>query len=115
MNIENHIFNPIKQVWLKLEYCFATLKEFYRYPYVLIGEHHDYTTKTTLMYRLRGKRDTYQQTAEEICNTPELISKFHPLDVRIIAYICGVEQSLQIPSEKRRERFSIIINKLFNK
>ncbi len=106
--MEYQILNPFKQIWLKLQYFFATLKEFYRYPYVLVGELCDNNTKTTLMYRLKGKRDVYQQSAEEICNSPELISKFHPLDVRVIAYICGIEQALEIPEEKRVERFIFI-------
>jgi hypothetical protein len=107
--------NPFKQIWLKCHYFIATLREFYRYPYVLIGELCDNTPKTILMYRMRGKRDTYQQTAEEICNNAELISQFHPIDVRTIAYICGIEQAMEIPAEKRSERFAFIKNRVFKK
>jgi len=111
--MENHAFSPFKQVWLKLQYFYATLKDFYRYPYALAGELYDHQGKTTLMYRLRGKRDTYQQTAQDICNNAELISQFHPLDVRIIAYICGIEQTIETPLENRAERFAIIKSRIF--
>ena len=113
--MENFLLDLLKKTWLKVEYFFATLKDFYRYPYVLVGEQPDNSFKTILMYQIRGKRDIYQQTAQEICNNPELICKFSPLDVRIIAYICGVEQSIEIPSENRAERFTFIKNKIFKK
>lgn len=113
--MENYIFNPFKKIGLKIQYFFATLKDFYRYPYVLVGELHDNSVKTILMYQLRGKRDVYQQSAQEICNNPELISKFHPMDVRIIAYICGVEQIMETPSEDRAERFTYIKNRIFKR
>lgn len=111
-----YLFQPFKQMWLTIQYFFATLKDFYRYPYALAGElHGNSNSKTILMYRIRGKRDIYQLTAEELCNSPELISKFHPLDVRIIAYICGIEQIMEIPQESRTERFTLIKNRIFNK
>lgn len=113
--MENYLFYPFKHIWLRVQYFFATLKDFYRYPYVLVGERLDNNTKTILMYRIRGKRDVYEQTAEEICNNPELISKFHSLDVRIIAYICGIEQIMEIPHENRMERFAFIKNRIFKK
>lgn len=114
--MEDYLFYPFKQLWLKVQYFFATLKDFYRYPYVLVGELHDNpNSKTILMYRVRGKRDIYQQTAEEICNSPELISKFHALDIRIIAYICGIEQIMAIPQENRMERFTYIKSRIFKK
>ena len=113
--METYLLNPFKPIWLKLQYFLATLKDIYRYPYVLVGELRDNEAKTMLMYRLRGKRDIYQQTAQEISNNPELISKFHPLDVRIIAYICGVEQIMEIPQEKRTERFAFIKDRIFKK
>lgn len=116
MITEYQLLNPFKQIWLKLNYFFTTLKEFYRYPYVLIGEElNDKNSKTILMYRLCGKSDIYRQNAEEICNDPELITKFHPLDVRVIAYICGIEQALAAPEEKRTERFVLIKNMVFKK
>ena len=112
----NYLLYPFKKIWLKIEYFFATLKDFYRYPYVLVGELHDTNSaKTVLMYRVRGKRDIYQESAQEICNNPELISKFHPLEVRTIAYICGIEQIMDIPNESRMERFVFIKNRIFKK
>lgn len=115
MTKEFLFFNPFKQVWLKCQYFIATLREFYKYPYVLVGELCDNSAKTILMYRMRGKRDVYQQNAEEICNNAELITQFHPLDARIIAYICGIEQAMEIPEEKRSERFILIKNRVFKK
>ena len=112
--MENNLLYPFNQIWLKIQYFFTTLKDFYRYPYVLVGELHDNShAKTTLMYRIRGKRDIYQLTAQEICNNPDLISKFHSLDVRIIAYICGIEQIMDIPTENRTERFAFIKKRIF--
>ena len=111
-----YLFYPFKQLWLKTQYFFATLKDFYRHPYALVGELHQHNgAKTILMYRVKGKRDVYQLTAQEICNDPNLISKFHTLDVRIIAYICGIEQTMDIPQENRMERFTFIKNRIFKK
>lgn len=114
-NTENFLINPFKIIWLKIQYFFATLKDFYRYPYVLVGELPANNAKTILLYQLRGKRDVYQQSAQEICNNPELITKFHPMDVRIISYICGVEQIIELPAEYRVEKFADIKNRIFKK
>ena len=72
-----------------------------RYPYVLLGEKKQSLSsvnhkETILLYRISGKRYIFECSAAEICNSKELIGKFHPLDVRIISFIAGVEQVLKV-------------------
>jgi hypothetical protein len=103
------------RLFLRLRYFWEYLREYHRYPYILEGEVHNSDFKQTiLMYRRRGKRDIFELPAQDICNNPDLISKFHPLDVRIVAYISAVEQILEIEPEHRFERFTIIKDKIFS-
>lgn len=101
--------------YFKLQYFWEYLKEFYRYPYVLEGEVRNISSsnQTILMYRKRGKRDIFELPAQDICNNPDLISKFHMLDVRIIAYISAIDQILEVNQNDRFDRFMTIKNKIF--
>lgn len=78
-----------------------------RYPYILEGEksNPNNSNETILLYRISGKRHTYEITAKEMCNTKDLICKFHPLDIRTICFIAGAEQILAIPPEQRVNKF----------
>ena len=106
--------NFFRKLVLKLQYCWEHFKELNRYPYILEGELNHNPQQTILLYRIRGKRDIFQLSAQDICNNPSLISKFHPLDVRIISYIAAIEQILTIPTEQRSDRLRLIKNKIFN-
>lgn len=91
------IFDSLHGVIKKIlsAFCFAVENSKPRYAYTLVGEKYDETTSNTiLLYRLAGKRHILEMTAIEICNSKELIQRFHPLDVRIIAFIAGVEQQI---------------------
>ena len=106
----------LKRVILSIQYAFESLKDWRRYPYALSGElPQNDEGKTILIYRIRGKRDIYQMPAQEICNHPGLISKFHPLDVRIIAYISGVEQILDVKKSERKSIFNSMKEQIFDK
>jgi hypothetical protein len=85
-----------------------------RYPYVLLGEKHtDEGGETVLLYRIVGKRHIVEMSAKEICSMKELISNFHPLDVRIICFIAGVEQILNVQENKRKALFAKLKNDIF--
>lgn len=87
-----------------------------RYPYALEGEKlNSDNQKTILMYRIVGKRHIYEMSAEEICNNPSLITKFHPLDVRTICFIAGVEQVLVEPEQSRKTKFKQLKQRIFSK
>lgn len=113
MPSSNNIFS---QLLSRAQYFIEYMKEFHRYQYILEGEvHNKNESKTTLLYRVRGKRDIFEIQAQQICNNPAMITKFHPLDIRIISYIAGIEQILDVLPEQRLERFSFIKKKIFNK
>lgn len=113
MDIEKNQ-NIINKILLKMQYFFDSMKVFNRYPYILDGEIRNHNaTQTILIYRVRGKRDIFELSAQDICNNPGLISNFHPLDVRIIAYISGLEQALEITPEQRKDRFLFVKDKIF--
>lgn len=89
-----------------------------RYPYILLGEKKipsssDTHKETILLYRISGKRYVFECSAEVICNSKELISKFHPLDVRIISYIAGIEQVLKTNAEERKVKFEKLKEYIF--
>ncbi len=87
-----------------------------RYPYILVGEKHNHSSRETLLlYRTAGKRQVFEKTAKELCNEKELINKFHPLDVRSISFIAGVESILEISPEKRVQKFKVLKEKIVNK
>ena len=88
-----------------------------RYPYMLVGEKQSVVQNEhaiLLLYRVVGKRAIIESTANALCNDKNLISKFHPLDVRVIAFIAGVEQTLNIPTEQRKLRFEQLKETIFN-
>lgn len=89
-----------------------------RYPYVLLGEKHltesGLSSETILLYRVTGKRYVFEVSAKEICNSENLISKFHPLDVRVICFIAGVENILSVPVENRVEKFEALKKFIFS-
>ena len=114
--MESNNDNIFSRLYIKFQYFLEYMKEFYRYQYILEGEiHTNNPTKTMLLYRVRGKRDVFELEAQEICNNPAMIVRFHPLDIRIISYISGVEQILDMTPEQRQEKFSFIKNRIFNK
>lgn len=87
-----------------------------RYPYVLVGEKPSSSSKESILYyRAVGKRHVYEKTAKELCNEKDLIKKFHPLDVRTISFIAGVELILDIPPEERADKFKLLKEKIFRK
>lgn len=86
-----------------------------RYPFTLEGEKHDSgSNETVLLYRIIGKRHVYEISARELCNDRNLINKFHPLDVRTISFIAGVEQVLAEPGEERSGKFSHLKARIFH-
>lgn len=89
-----------------------------RYPYILLGEKHQneagLSSETILLYRITGKRHIFEISAKEMCNAQNLISKFHPLDVRIISFIAGVEHIITVPVEKRTEKFELLKKSIFS-
>jgi hypothetical protein len=85
-----------------------------RFPYILIGEKHVSDSKETiLLYRIVGKRHVFEMSAREICNMKSIIGKFHPLDVRIICFIAGVEMVLEVSPAERKKKFLIIKKAIF--
>lgn len=108
--------NLLRRIWLNFQYAFASLKDNNRYPYVLEGEKFkNEISKTMLIYRVRGKNTVFEMSAEAICNDQDLIVKFHPLDVRIIAYIAGLEQINEIPAEERLNKLAAMKKLIFNR
>ncbi len=89
-----------------------------RYPYVLLGENKQLVssnnTDSILLYRITGKRYIFECSAIEICNAKDLISKFHPLDVRTISFIAGVDQILKVQEENRIEKFEKLKELIFD-
>ena len=90
-----------------------------RYPYVLLGEKKQSSLSTNhketiLLYRISGKRYAFECSATELCNSKALVGKFHPLDVRIISFIAGVEQVLKAIPEERMEKFENLKEYIFN-
>lgn len=85
-----------------------------RYPYVLMGEkHNSISTETILQYRIVGKRHVDSMPARKMCNMKEIVSHFHPLDVRIIAFIAGVEQILTIDKKDQKRVFDKLKLEIF--
>lgn len=86
-----------------------------RYPYILEGEKFSpNSNETILLYRVAGKRHVYEMSAKKICNIKNLIRGFHPLDVRIICFIAGVELILNEPHNKRATKFNELKEKIFD-
>lgn len=88
-----------------------------RYPYVLLGEKKQLSSinkDSILLYRITGKRYIFECSAIEICNAKDLISKFHPLDVRTISFIAGVDQILKVQDENRFKQFESLKELIFN-
>lgn len=97
-------------------YFLDHLKEMSKHPYILEGEmNSDTSRKTILLYRVRGKRDVFEQPAQDICNNPNMLNKFHPMDIRTIAYITGAEQILELKPEERSSKFIFLKKKIFKK
>ena len=89
-----------------------------RYPYILLGEKElssQARGDTVLLYRIAGKRYIFESSASEICNTKEFIGKFHPLDVRVIAFIAGIEQILKTQPDERQRKFETLKEYIFHK
>ena len=87
-----------------------------RYPYVLLGEKQQTATgfsNTILLYRVTGKRYVFEGSAKELCNARDLVSKFHPLDVRVIAFIAGVEEIIGVKEEQRKQQFELLKQHIF--
>ena len=85
-----------------------------QYPYSLEGEKlNQHDNKTLLQYRVVGRRHIYEMSAQELCNNQSLITKFHPLDVRTISFIAGVEQILCEPEANRKTKFKQLKQRVF--
>ena len=111
-----NIFNKIKSAWCGfyggILFIFENSRK--RYQYILIGEKHYTTQKSTILqYRIIGKRHIFEMTAKDMCNTKEMIGRFHPLDVRIISFIAGVEQILEIENNKINLDFCKLKSEIF--
>lgn len=113
--VEAYVSSLFRKTINRFQYFMECIKEFNCSKYVLEGEVHNNSQQTILLYRVRGKRDVFELSAQDICNNPALISKFHPLDVRIISYIAGVEQIIKVNPTERSDQFNFIKNKIFNK
>lgn len=86
-----------------------------RYPYILEGEKFNSNlNETILLYRVAGKRHVYEMSARKICNIKNLIRGFHPLDVRTISFIAGVELILHEPHERRIAKFNELKKRIFD-
>ena len=110
-SISYNILENIKSLW-SLVYGWALFlieNSKKRYKYVLLGEKHSIQfSDTILQYRVIGKRHTFEMSAKNICNSKNMISGFHPLDIRIISFIAGVDQVLDIDKDKRATAFNKI-------
>ncbi|RUR15408.1 hypothetical protein ELY21_14695 [Legionella sp. km535] len=117
----NILMNKIKNPFAMLSGAFWFTIENYRkrYPHVLLGEKssgtHVNCEETILLYRIVGKRYIFESSASEICNSKELISKFHPLDVRVISFIAGIEQILKTKPEESLKKFESLKESIFSK
>ena len=108
--------NFFRRFWLNIQYAFASLKDNNRYPYVLEGEtFNNNVSKTMLLYRVRGKNAVFEMSAEALCNDQDLIVKFHPLDVRIICYIAGLEQISDVPPAEKLSKLEGMKKIIFNR
>ena len=111
----------IKNPFVMLSGAFWFTLENYRkrYPYILLGEKKQHVSDganedTILLYRIAGKRYVFELPASEICNTKELIGKFHPLDVRVIAFVAGIEQILKTSPNDRQSKFENLKEYIFH-
>jgi hypothetical protein len=85
-----------------------------RYKHVLIGEkHNSHTGETILQYRVIGKKQIVEMSAKEMCNLKSIICNFHPLEIRIISFIAGADQILEIGEEKRADMFKKFKKNIF--
>ena len=97
-------------------FCFSVENSKPRYPYTLAGEkQRGKIDKTILYYRVSGKKDILEMEAGELCNSKELISRFHPLDVRTISFIAGIEQIIEVPTEERLHAFNKLKDNVLNR
>ena len=99
------LINFFKKIYQNLygAICFSVENAKPRYPYTLVGEKRKHSSnKTLLCYRISGKHEILEMEASELCNSKNLISRFHPLDVRTISFIAGIEQIIDIPVTDRR-------------
>lgn len=96
-------------------FYFAVENSKARYAYTLVGEKYDETNSNTiLLYRLVGKRHILEMTAIEICNSKELIQRFHPLDVRIISFIAGFEHQINYSTTDKLLLFKELKESIFS-
>lgn len=114
------LYNKVKDSLNTIYGAFWFAIEYYRkrYSYVLLGEKKQVSPSnykdTILLYRITGKRYIFECSAVEMCNAKDLISKFHPLDVRTISFIAGVDQILKVQTENRLEKFESLKESIFN-
>jgi len=65
-----------------------------RYKYQLTNYSFD-KDNIKLIYRLKSKRMMFDSTPEELFHHPRQMRKFHPLDVRNIAFVYGMQYFLE--------------------
>ena len=107
--------NHFQKILYKIREFFHYFEKLHSYKYILEGEASHGSPRTILIYRARGKRDIFELSAQDICYNSALIKNFHPLDVRIIAYISGIEQVIETMDTKKTDQFTSIKNKMFSK
>ncbi len=111
------VFGKLKSLWDcfcgSILFIFENSRK--RYQYVRIGEKYsNKSNQTILQYRIVGKRHILEMAARDICNSKKIIGKFHPLDVRIISFIAGADQILEIEESKRKVTFNKLKKDIFN-
>lgn len=106
----------ISKVWSDIcsAISFAIENSQPRYSFKVAGERFDAQSgKTIILYSVSAKRTTLEMSAIDLCNSNDLISSFHPLDVRIICFIAGMEQANSLPETERFNSLQKLKNTLF--
>jgi hypothetical protein len=89
--------SPLKSVtaWCQAFLCYLTEKLENRYPDVLESEKQSTEVgQTILLYRIAGKRGVFEMPAIELCQNDQMLSHFHPLQIRKIVWIACSEKML---------------------
>lgn len=75
------------------------------YPYQLVGEKKNLsdTSKTTILFRVIGKRDIFEMPIHEILEKSEIIEKFHPKDTIKFGAIAMGDTLFREPNEDLRK------------
>jgi len=85
----------------------------FKYKYCLLGEkHYLKINETIILYKDQNSGKQFEITAKKLCSMKNIISKFHPLDIRTISFIAGSEHFLEIPKIKPTKNFINLKNNL---